>query len=37
VRSVIERFGPSAAAELARKPATRIRFMDYDWSLNDVK
>jgi hypothetical protein len=37
VRGVVERFGPSAAAELARKPATRIRFLDYDWSLNDLK
>jgi hypothetical protein len=37
VRGVIEQFGPPAAAELARKPATRIRFLDYDWSLNDVK
>ena len=37
VRAVVERFGPPAAAELARKPATRIRFLDYDWSLNDVK
>jgi hypothetical protein len=37
VRSVIERFGPPSAAELARKPTSRIRFLDYDWSLNDVK
>ena len=37
VRSVIERFGPSAAAELARKPATGIKFLDYDWSLNELK
>jgi hypothetical protein len=37
VRSVIARFGPPAAADLARKPATRIGFLDYDWSLNDVK
>jgi hypothetical protein len=37
VRSVIEHFGPPSAAEAARKPATRIRFLDYDWSLNDVK
>jgi hypothetical protein len=34
---VIGQFGPPAAAEAARKPATRIRFLDYDWSLNDVK
>lgn len=37
IRSVIGRFGPTAAAELARKPATRIRFLDYDWSLNDLR
>ncbi len=34
---MIERFGPPAAAELARKPTTRVRFLDYDWSLNDVR
>jgi hypothetical protein len=37
IRGVVERFGPPAAADLARKPSTRIRFLDYDWSLNDVK
>jgi len=36
VRGVVARFGPPAAADLAGKPATRIRFLDYDWSLNDV-
>ena len=30
-------FYPPAAADLAGKPATKIRFLDYDWSLNDVK
>jgi Protein of unknown function, DUF547 len=37
VRGVIERFGPPAAADIARKPTTRIRFLDYDWSLNDLR
>ena len=36
VRGVIERFGPPAAAELARKPSPRVRFLVYDWSLNDI-
>jgi hypothetical protein len=37
IRGVVERFGPPAAAELARMRETRIRFLDYDWSLNDVR
>ena len=37
IRGVVSRFGPPAAAELARTDATRVRFLDYDWSLNDVK
>jgi hypothetical protein len=36
IRGVVEQFGLPAAADLARKPDTRIRFLDYDWSLNDV-
>jgi hypothetical protein len=36
-RAVVARFGPPAAADLARKPSTRIKYLDYDWSLNDVK
>ncbi len=36
-RAVVARFGPPAAVELARKPSTRIKFLDYDWSLNDVR
>jgi uncharacterized protein DUF547 len=36
-RAVVVRFGPPAAADLARKPSTRIKYLDYDWSLNDVK
>ena len=37
IRGVVARFGPPAAADLARKPATKIRYLDYDWSLNDVE
>ena len=37
IRGVVVRFGPRTAADLARTPATTIRFLDYDWSLNDLK
>ena len=37
IRGVVVRFGPPAAVDLARKPATTIRFLDYDWSLNDTQ
>ena len=37
VRGVVIRFGPPEAAALARKPSARIRFLSYDWSLNDVR
>jgi Protein of unknown function, DUF547 len=37
IRAVVSRFGPPAAADLAGKPTTRIKFLDYDWSLNDLK
>lgn len=37
IRAVVAQFGPSAAADLARQPSARIRFLDYDWSLNDVQ
>jgi hypothetical protein len=33
---VVEAFGPPRAGGLARDPAARIRFLDYDWSLNDL-
>ena len=35
IRAFVERYGPPAAAAAARAGAT-IRFLDYDWSLNDV-
>jgi inosine-uridine nucleoside N-ribohydrolase len=37
IRAVVARFGPPAAADLARKESARVRFLNYDWSLNDVK
>jgi hypothetical protein len=37
IRGVVGQFGPPAAADLARAPSTKIKFLDYDWSLNDVK
>jgi hypothetical protein len=36
IRAVVVRFGPPAAAGPAHQPATKIRFLDYDWSLNDI-
>ena len=36
IRGVIVRFGPAAAAERARTRQSRIAYLDYDWSLNDV-
>ena len=37
IRAVVSRFGPAKAATLAQEPSTRIDFLPYDWSLNDVK
>ena len=37
VRGVVARFGPPAAADLARKGSVRVKFLDYDWSLNDAR
>jgi hypothetical protein len=36
IRGVVARFGPPAAADLSRQASTRVRFLDYDWSLNDI-
>ena len=36
VLAVVTRFGPPDAAALARAASTRVRFLDYDWSLNDI-
>ncbi|HEY3383518.1 MAG TPA: DUF547 domain-containing protein [Vicinamibacterales bacterium] len=34
--AVITTYGPARASALARTPGVKIRFLDYDWSLNDV-
>ena len=36
VLGVVVRFGPPAAADLARTSRARVAFSTYDWSLNDV-
>ena len=36
VLGVVVRFGPPAAADLARTGRVRVAFSSYDWSLNDV-
>ncbi len=36
ILGVIATYGPEAAATVARSGAARVRFLDYDWSLNDV-
>jgi len=33
---VVEAFGPPQAAALARGAAVQVRFLEYDWSLNDM-
>ena len=37
IRGVIVRYGSPEAAALARNASARIRFLDYNWSLNDVR
>jgi hypothetical protein len=34
---VVATYGPAAAAQLAAQAATRISYLDYDWTLNDVR
>ena len=36
VLGVLVRFGPAAAADLARTGRARVAFSTYDWSLNDI-
>jgi hypothetical protein len=36
ILGVVATFGPAPAATLARSGKARVRFLDYDWSLNDV-
>ena len=37
VLGAIAAFGPPAAAATALTSRARVRFLDYDWSLNDVE
>jgi hypothetical protein len=37
ILGLVAQFGPPAAASLARAPSVRTAFLDYDWSLNDVR
>jgi len=37
ILGVIAKYGPSAAAELARSGRPAIRYLSYDWSLNDIQ
>jgi len=37
VLGAIVRYGPTAAQEIARSRDVRVRFLPYDWSLNDTK
>ena len=36
IRGFVERYGPPEAAAAAKAGAA-IRFLDYDWSLNDLQ
>ena len=35
ILGVIAKYGPTEAATLAREGRARIRFLKYDWALND--
>ncbi len=36
VREVVRRFGPPAAVPVATAPGVSLRFLTYDWALNDI-
>lgn len=36
ILGLVSTFGPPEAVAAARSGRTRVRFLDYDWSLNDV-
>ena len=36
ILGVVATYGPPAAAKLARGGAVGIRFLTYDWALNDT-
>jgi hypothetical protein len=37
ILGVVAQFGPAEAAAAARSSRARVGFLDYDWSLNDVR
>lgn len=37
ILGMVATYGPEAAATMARSGTARVRFLDYDWSLNDVQ
>ncbi|HXG57289.1 MAG TPA: DUF547 domain-containing protein [Vicinamibacterales bacterium] len=37
ILDVIVKYGPADAAALARAPGTRVRYLDYNWALNDTR
>ncbi len=37
ILGVVASLGPEAAAKVARSGTARVRFLDYDWTLNDVQ
>lgn len=37
ILGVIATYGPGAASRLAQQGTARIRYLDYDWSLNDIR
>ncbi len=37
ILGVVATYGPEAAAAVVRSGSARVRFLDYDWSLNDVQ
>jgi len=36
ILGVVAAFGPTAAAQIARRGDARIAFLDYNWTLNDI-
>lgn len=37
ILGAIAKYGPAGAADRARMGRPAIRYLDYDWSLNDVQ
>ena len=36
IAGIIAKYGPSTASQVAQNGKARIRFLPYDWSLNDL-